>query len=198
MKGELIFILGGARSGKSSFAQGLGSSLGDRVLYVAPLLPLDDEMRRRIEQHRRARPSQWRTLEVSSGVAQAMRDHIGSADVVILDCLSLLIAGLMSPSHDPAELERADYDALDREMGAELERLLTLVEELPLHLIIVSNEVGSGLVPTYRSGRVYRDLLGKANQLIAQRADRVYFMIAGLPMEIKPSRSKRRGGGDAR
>ncbi len=185
MKREIILILGGARSGKSRFAQQLATELGERVLFVATAGPLDEEMRQRIGHHRKARPSQWRTLEVSNGIAQAIREHRGDAEVVILDCLSLLIANLMSPTHDPAELERVDYDTVEQEMNAELERVIALAEDLPIRLIIVSNEVGMGLVPVYPVGRTYRDLLGRANQFIAQRADRVYLVVTGIALKLK-------------
>lgn len=185
MKGEIILILGGARSGKSSFAQQLASAIGHRALYVAPLVPLDEEMRRRIEHHRKARPRHWRTLEAPTGVAEAIRGKRGDADVVILDCLTLLVGNLMSPSHDPAELEQVKPQVVEAELDAELERLLALVQDSPIRFIIVSNEVGMGLVPPYPSGRAFRDLLGKANQFFARHADKVYFMVAGIPMELK-------------
>lgn len=177
MKSEIIVILGGARSGKSRFAQRLADSLSQRVLFVAPLVAMDEEMRRRIEIHKKARPSTWRTLEAPTHVAEAIGEHIGDADVVILDCLTLLISNFMENAHDPEDL-----DALESEIANELNQLL---ERKNASLIIVSNEVGMGLVPPYPSGRSYRDLLGKANQFIAERADKVYMMIAGLPMELK-------------
>lgn len=177
MKREIIVILGGARSGKSRFAQRLADSLSQRVLFVAPLVAMDEEMRRRIEIHKKARPSTWRTLEAPTHVAEAIGEHIGDADVVILDCLTLLISNFMENADDPEDL-----DALESEIANELNQLL---ERKNASLIIVSNEVGMGLVPPYPSGRSYRDLLGKANQFIAERADKVYMMIAGLPMEVK-------------
>ena len=185
MAKQCILILGGARSGKSCFAQQLATGLGERVLFVATAEPLDEEMHQRIEHHRRARPRQWRTVEASRGIAQAIREYRGDADVVILDCLSLLVANLISPTHDPTQLEQADYDTVEKEMNAELEQLVALAEDLSLHLIIVSNEVGMGLVPVYPAGRAYRDLLGRANQFIAQCADRTYLMVAGIPLELK-------------
>ena len=185
MKAEVILILGGARSGKSFFAQQLATKLRRRVLFIATATPMDEEMRRRIELHQKTRPSAWRTLEAPTGVAKAMREHIADAEVVILDCLTLLVANLTSPSHDPAELEGVDYEAVEREMTTELEAILGCAEDSSVSLIIVSNEVGAGLVPPYPSGRAFRDLLGEANQFIAERADKVYMMIAGLPLELK-------------
>ncbi len=185
MKTEIILVLGGARSGKSRFAQKLASDLGQKVLYVAPLVPRDEEMRRRVELHRKSRPSAWRTVEAPTGVAKALREHIADAEVVLLDCLTLLVANLMSPSHDTTEIENVDYEAAQREMSTELEALLGCIEGSSTSLIIVSTEVGAGLVPPYPSGRAFRDLLGEANQFIAERVDKVYMMIAGIPLELK-------------
>lgn len=177
MDREIVLILGGARSGKSLFAQRLASQLGERVLFVATATPMDEEMERRIELHRQRRPDTWRTVETSTGVAAAIDDHLGDAEVVVLDCLSLLVSNVMERANDPH-----DIDAVENEMVEELRQLLDWGEAT---LIIVSNEVGMGVVPTYPSGRAFRDLLGRANQLVAERADRVYFLIAGIAQELK-------------
>ena len=185
MRRKIILILGGARSGKSLFAQQLATELSERVLFIATGVPVDDEMRRRIAHHRRERPGHWRTVEAPRGIAQAIKEHRCDADVVIIDCLSLLVANHISPTLDSVELERVNYDAIEKEISAELEGLITLVEDIPLRLIIVSNEVGMGLVPVYPVGRAYRDLLGRANQFIARHADSVYLLVAGIPLELK-------------
>ena len=173
---EIILILGGARSGKSRFAQQLATELGERVLFIATGVPMDEEMRRRIELHQKARPKTWRTLETPTGVAMAIGEHIKDANVVVLDCLTFLVSNLM-------DNETEESEALEKEITAELSELLE--QKKSASLIIVSNEVGMGIVPAYPLGRAYRDLLGRANQFIAQRADRVYLMIAGIPLELK-------------
>lgn len=174
--GEVILILGGARSGKSLYAQELAKEFSERVLFVATAAPSDEEMRRRIEIHKKARPKAWRTVEVATGVAKAVDEQAGNADVVILDCLSLLVSNLIDNAHDPGDVDGLQCDVVD-ELSPLLERRKSL--------IIVSNEVGMGLVPDYPIGRLYRDLLGRANQFVAQRADRVYLMIAGIPLLLK-------------
>lgn len=173
---EIILILGGARSGKSRFAQQLATELGERVLFIATGVPMDEEMRRRIELHQKARPKTWRTLETPTGVAMAIGEHIKDANVVVLDCLTFLVSNLM-------DNETKESEALEKEITAELSELLE--QKKSASLIIVSNEVGMGIVPAYPLGRAYRDLLGRANQFIARRADRVYLMIAGIPLELK-------------
>lgn len=177
MEKEVILVLGGARSGKSAFAQRLASERGERVLFVATGTAMDEEMRRRIDAHRRSRPESWLTLEAPRGVASEIREHAGEVDVVLLDCLTFLVANLMERSG-----EGDDMDAMEQEVVAELAQVM---EQCPGTLIIVSNEVGMGLVPVYPSGRAYRDLLGRANQFVAERADTAYFMIAGIPQLLK-------------
>ncbi|HEY8476358.1 MAG TPA: bifunctional adenosylcobinamide kinase/adenosylcobinamide-phosphate guanylyltransferase [Chloroflexota bacterium] len=183
---ELILVLGGARGGKSTFAESLARSLGERVLYVATATGIDEEMRQRIRAHQRARGGAWRTVEVPLGVEAAVRQHGADVDVVLLDCLTLLVANvLVGPGHDQLDEERLDQEALERTVAAEVSGLVAAYEAGPASLVVVSNEVGMGVVPAYAIGRVYRDLLGKANQMLAARADRVYLLVAGIPLEIK-------------
>ncbi|MFQ5827236.1 MAG: bifunctional adenosylcobinamide kinase/adenosylcobinamide-phosphate guanylyltransferase [Dehalococcoidia bacterium] len=183
MAGKCILILGGARSGKSHFAQRLASELGERVLFVATAQPLDEDMRRRIEEHRRIRPAGWRTLEVPVEVSRAIREQRGDAQVVLLDCLTLLVSNLMLLGGEDAGPE--GIERIEERITQEIEGLIGCLDGFEGSFIIVSNEVGLGLVPSRRLGRLYRDLLGRANQLLAQRADRVYFMVAGIPWEVK-------------
>jgi adenosylcobinamide kinase/adenosylcobinamide-phosphate guanylyltransferase len=180
---SMTFILGGARAGKSRYAQELAARLRKRVLFVATCEPLDEEMNARIRAHQRSRPRNWETLEVPTDVAKAMRGKIGAAEVVIIDCLTLLVSNLMGT-------EDMNAETLEKKVTAELEELLTFVRTTNAHFIIVSNEVGLGLVPPYRAGRVYRDALGMANQMLARNADEVYFMVAGIPIPLKGELSK--------
>jgi len=180
---SMTFILGGARSGKSRFAQELAAKLGKKVLFVATCEPLDEEMNARIEVHKRSRPSTWKTLETPTDVAKAMRSKIGDAEVVIIDCLTLLVSNLMGT-------EDTDAETLEKRVSAELEDLVAFMRTTEAHFIIVSNEVGLGLVSPYPAGRVYRDALGMANQMLAKNADEVYFMVAGIPIELKKGESK--------
>ena len=175
---SMTFILGGARSGKSRLAQELAAKLGKRVLFVATGEPLDEEMNARIEVHKRSRPSTWKTLETPTNVAKVMRGKIGDAEVVIIDCLTLLVSNLMGT-------EDIDAETLEKKVTAELEELVAFMRTTEAHFIIVSNEVGLGLVSPYPAGRVYRDALGMANQMLAKNADEVYFMVAGIAIPLK-------------
>ena len=174
---KTILLLGGARSGKSAFAQDLAEKMGGKILFVATGEPLDDEMRDRIAQHQKARPSDWRTLELPRGTGTKLSEQIDDAEVVILDCITLLVANLLG--------DEPGYSDAENQVLQEIEALIASIKSLNRTVIIVSNEVGLGVVPDSRLGRIYRDALGKANQLIARNADDVYFMTAGLPIQIK-------------
>jgi adenosylcobinamide kinase/adenosylcobinamide-phosphate guanylyltransferase len=174
---KIILIIGGARSGKSRFAQELAGRLGGNVLFVATGEPLDEEMQARINEHKKARPEGWRTLEAPAGIARQLELKIGDAEVVIIDCLTLLVSNLLG--------EELDYPKAEKQVLSEIQELIDGIKKLNAVFIIVSNEVGMGLVPETRLGRIYRDLLGKANQLIARHANEVCFMAAGLPVTIK-------------
>jgi adenosylcobinamide kinase/adenosylcobinamide-phosphate guanylyltransferase len=172
--------LGGARTGKSAFAQALAAQLGGRVTFMATAEAGDEEMRARIDRHQRSRPDHWRTVEVPLRVGEALQTECQRADVVVIDCLTLLIANLMGEIGD-------DTEAGGTRAEAEMDRIIRAHGSGNATLIVVSNEVGMGVVPAFASGRAYRDLLGRANQRLAQSADRVYWLLAGLPIEVKAS-----------
>jgi adenosylcobinamide kinase/adenosylcobinamide-phosphate guanylyltransferase len=189
----LTLLLGGARSGKSTYAEALASRLGQRVLYVATAEALDDEMQARVLTHRARRPSGWATLEAPRdvGAMLASSPDAASADVILLDCLTLLVSNIIlsATSHEETqgkpETLISEAESARAHVQAEVEAILKAHDALGSHLIIVSNEVGLGLVPPYRLGRIYRDCLGWANQTLAGIADRAILMVAGLPVDLK-------------
>jgi adenosylcobinamide kinase/adenosylcobinamide-phosphate guanylyltransferase len=179
--GRLILVLGGARSGKSTFAQRRAGELGgEEVLFVATASAGDEEMRQRIEKHRRERPAGWQTLEAPRGVGRAIVAHGGTAKVVLVDCLTLLVANRLGDAE-----ENPFAPDVEADVAAEVQELAACAGRLAGDLIVVSNEVGMGLVPPYPMGRAYRDLLGQANQALAEKADEVYLLVAGIPLAIK-------------
>lgn len=181
MTRKLILILGGARSGKSSYAERLASELGGpAVLYVATAQAFDDEMRTRIVAHRAARPADWRTLEAPRLTAVPLAEAIGDAAVVLVDCITLLTSNAILALGDEPTAAAAE-EAVNQEVSA----LLAVYGAGAATWIVVSNEVGLGLVPPYPLGRIYRDALGRANQRLAAAADQVLFMVAGLPLTVK-------------
>lgn len=190
--GKLIFILGGARSGKSTYAEQKAKELGgDSVLYVATSEMKDDEMQQRVAKHRAERPSAWGTLEASRNVAQALRQERSDARIVLLDCMTFLVANHLmdaaAPRDNPFDDPRADpfNPQIEANVVAEVDALVAYVQESDVELLVVSNEVGLGVVPPYELGRAYRDILGRANQILARHADDVQLLVAGIPMKVK-------------
>lgn len=180
MEKSLTLILGGARSGKSAYAQRLAEDAGSPVLFVATAVAFDDEMTARIVVHRAERPVGWQTLEAPQAVGAAIRAFPAWEGIILLDCLTLLANNVLLGLPDPEDAQAAQF-ALDHE----IDELLSAYAESKARWIIISNEVGLGLVPPYPLGRVYRDALGRANQRLAQAANQVLFMVAGLPMVVK-------------
>lgn len=172
MSTELVFVLGGARAGKSAFAEGLAAS-GKRVLFVATAEARDNEMAARIANHKARRPAHWDTFEEPVALAETLAAQAQRYDTVLIDCLTLWVSNLMlreGASIDPA---------------AACRQLLDVYEHGQARWIVVSNEVGLGVVPPAELGRAYRDQLGTVNQIVARRADKVYLVIAGLALELK-------------
>ncbi|MBI4927602.1 MAG: bifunctional adenosylcobinamide kinase/adenosylcobinamide-phosphate guanylyltransferase [Anaerolineae bacterium] len=179
MSQSMTFILGGARSGKSAYAQQIAEESGQSVLFVATATAGDDEMRQRIANHRASRPQHWHTLEAPLQVGEQIA-KAPAADIVLLDCLTLLANNvLFSLPEDPSEAQF--QHAMDRE----IEGILTAWRASTSRWLVISNEVGLGLVPAYPLGRLYRDVLGRANQQVARAADQVLLLVAGLPLKIK-------------
>lgn len=179
---RLILVTGGARSGKSDFAQKLAEKLsetGDDIAFVATAEALDDDMARRIAAHRQARPAAWRTIESPQRLGEALR-AVASARAIVVDCLTLLVSNVLMSLGDGPSAEDA-AKAVDEE----LRLLLDAVKIIAGTVIVVTNEVGLGIVPDNRLARLFRDLLGRANAALAREADVVYLMVAGLPLEIK-------------
>ena len=187
MSKRCVLIIGGAGSGKSHFAQELAPKLGEPVLFVATAVAGDDEMHQRIEKHKRTRPAAWSTLEVTTGVGSQIEQKISGAQVVIVDCITLLVNNVFSQYSDQTG-EQIDAPLIEKGLMAEVGELVECINRVDASFIIVTNEVGLGLVPANRVGRLYRDSLAKANQLLAQIADEVYLTVAGLPVLIKPAR----------
>jgi adenosylcobinamide kinase / adenosylcobinamide-phosphate guanylyltransferase len=180
MAAKLTFILGGARSGKSTYAQQLAQTAGDRVLYIATARIFDDEMARRVEAHQMMRPASWETLELPDQINTGLKPVTGRFDAILLDCVTLLLSESFLPMPDDAD--EAELTAAGE---AALNDLFEAIRARPEPWILVSNEVGLGIVPETLMGRVFRDIQGRANQQLAALADEVYFMAAGIPFKIK-------------
>ncbi|BDI31710.1 adenosylcobinamide kinase/adenosylcobinamide phosphate guanyltransferase [Capsulimonas corticalis] len=181
---NLTLILGGARSGKSRYAQELAAleAQGRPVVYIATAQAGDEEMRERIARHQQDRPAEWRTVEEPLDVAAVLKRET-KAGVILLDCLTFFVVNHMLRSGDAATCEAETWDAEAAE--AAVRELAQVAQQAAPTVIVVSNEVGMGLVPETALGRVFRDVAGRANQEMAAAATRVRLLVAGIPMVVK-------------
>ena len=174
----LTLITGGARSGKSRFAQSLCRDAA-QVVYIATALPSDTEMQARIAHHQRNRPATWQTIEEPLNVPEAVARHAPQADIILIDCVTIWVSNLLYESCD------SDFIAVEELAMAEIGKL---IEAAKLgNVLAVSNEVGSGIVPASEVARRFRDIQGMVNQQLALASESVYLVVSGIPVRIKPS-----------
>jgi adenosylcobinamide kinase/adenosylcobinamide-phosphate guanylyltransferase len=185
---QFILLLGGARSGKSSFAERLATQSGRSVAYIATAQASDADMLQRIQLHQSTRPAHWQTIEEPLQLANAVQRAASVADVLLLDCMTTWLGNwLLAQGEHDLEASSLRSAHLYARVQAEAHSFLASIAALPSTktLLVVSNEVGLGIVPAYPLGRVYRDLLGLLNQRLAAAAQRVYLLVAGLPVDLK-------------
>ncbi|MCF8009057.1 MAG: bifunctional adenosylcobinamide kinase/adenosylcobinamide-phosphate guanylyltransferase [Halanaerobiales bacterium] len=175
---NIILILGGARSGKSTSAEKIAKKIskGD-VYYLATAEALDQEMEDRINKHKEQRPKEWITFEEPKYIHKPLKE-VKNNSTVLIDCLTLLISNLLLESQD-------NKDQIEQTILQELKKVIEITKKKNLNLIIVSNEVGLGLVPSYELGRIFRDTAGRINQYITKKADKVFFSISGILVDLK-------------
>ncbi len=169
---RLIFVLGGARSGKSSFALQQGKVKLPRA-FLATAEPFDSEMANRIQKHKRSRGQGWTTFEIPTQLAEWFTSHGANYSSVVVDCLTLWLNNLLQDKVQP------------RQVPSRVRKLLKGIRSCPSQVVIVSNELGLGLVPGDAVSREFRDVAGRINQLIAAEADEVYFLVSGIPLRVK-------------
>ncbi|TAL24498.1 MAG: bifunctional adenosylcobinamide kinase/adenosylcobinamide-phosphate guanylyltransferase [Nitrospirae bacterium] len=175
----ITFIIGGARSGKSAFALSEASGTKGKKAYIATAQALDEEMRQRIEKHKKERPAEWTTIEEPLEVSSLIKDIQKNYEVILIDCLTLWLSNLMLNNKD-----------VEKEIGSFISALSPLASasrpgRQPSALFIVSNEVGMGIVPENEAARTFRDLAGTLNRKVAGISDEVYLVTAGIPIKIK-------------
>lgn len=175
-RGKLVFVTGAARSGKSFFAEKLAAEFAGKVTYIATCVPGDEEMLDRVARHKSRRPVDWQTIEEAFDPARVIQELDESGHIFLLDCITLLVSNLLLQSN----LEVSEEQVVEK-----ISELARIGYEAAAHVIIVSNEVGGGIVPADPLSRLYRDIIGRANQKIAALADEVYVTIAGIPIELK-------------
>jgi adenosylcobinamide kinase/adenosylcobinamide-phosphate guanylyltransferase len=170
---RMILITGGCRSGKSRFASDFANQHFSKKLYLATCEALDEEMAQRIEHHKKMRGPEWQTVEEPIKIVEGIRQYEDGVEVILLDCITLWLSNLLTKGN-------TDLKIMD-----EINRFLEMIKQTPASLVIVSNEVGMGIVPVDPLGRRFRDLSGMANQRIAQVAETVIFMVSGIPIFLK-------------
>ena len=170
---ELVLVTGGVRSGKSAYAQKIAESSGAKVFYIATAEALDTEMRKRIRTHKRSRAKSWVTIEEPLNLVKAINSLPSENKAVILDCLTLFISNLIHKGRS------------DAQVYSEIKKIMKALRKKAVLSIVVTNEVGSGIVPENRLSRRFRDLQGRVNQITAKEADRVCLLVSGIPVQIK-------------
>lgn len=183
--GKITFITGGARSGKSYHAEQMAKRYRD-VAYIATGVVTDDEMKLRVERHKQQRPAAWKTYEAPYDIARVI--HRSDHEAYLVDCITVHITNLLlqeKTDWDSATLGLEEQKRLEETVEKKISELLSAMEKSPAHFIIVSNEVGMGLVPAYSLGRIFRDAAGRANRAIAAQADEAYFSVSGILIPLK-------------
>lgn len=178
---KITFLLGGVRSGKSSYAIELANKISDKVVYLATGVACDDEMKLKIELHKKTRPKSWKVIEEPLNIETALDRVDKSIKVIIFDCLTFWVSNLIRHY----QTKGTTKTQLDTEITNRVCKAISIAKGVIPQVIIVSNEVGMGIVPDTELGRAFRDILGRANQIVAVSADEVFFLVAGLPVKIK-------------
>ena len=184
--GKLVLITGGARSGKSSYAERLAAGEGENVLYIATAVPFDDEMKLRVEMHRARRPREWQTIEAYKGFDKIIEKNCRGKSAVLLDCITIMITNIiMDNGPDWQSISAERILSIEECIEAEIDSLVSIARREEPLFAVVTNEVGMGLVPEYPLARAFRDIAGRINQKLARAADEVYLCVCGIPVRIK-------------
>lgn len=185
--GKITYVTGGARSGKSTFAEKYVVEKNLPKVYVATAIPFDNEMKIRVEKHREQRGSKWLTIEGYRGLGEKLKESIAGEKIILMDCLTNMVSNLMimDREYDWDNITKRELHTLEEGIRGEVEEVLEYVVESDIELVVVSNELGMGLVPPYALGRHFRDIAGRMNQMIAERANEAYLIVSGLPMKLK-------------
>lgn len=178
--GKLILVTGGARSGKSSFAERYIKEIGKNVAYIATSQVYDEEMAFRVKLHKQRRPAEWKTFESPFDAHEIIAKHGHEYDAILFDCMTIYISNILCSQENID-----DFDGIYEKVSSQVEKLIAAVKQVKATVVFVTNEVGSGIVPDNRLSREYRDLAGLSNQLLAKAADKVFLVVSGIPVDIK-------------
>ena len=183
---KIVLVTGGARSGKSTFAETYIESISNKIGYVATAEPFDEGMKDRIKKHIEQRPGDWPTFECYEEVSPCIEEIAKGCDVVLLDCITVMVTNLMFKNcPDWTMIQREEINEIEKKITKEIEMLIQHLIANNLSAVLVTNEVGAGIVPENRLARLFRDIAGRVNQQLAKQANEVYFVVSGIPMQIK-------------
>jgi len=184
---SITLVIGGARSGKSEYAEEIAVKQSDKVAYIATAIPFDDGMKDRIKKHQMRRPDTWYTIEKYKEFSELKTDErFLNSECILLDCLTVLSTNWMFDSD--IDFDKVDYekvDLLDERLKKGLAQLINLCRQENKKLIMVTNEIGLGVIPANKMASIFRDIAGNVNKFVASEADDVYYVVAGIPMKIK-------------
>lgn len=185
--GKIIYVTGGARSGKSSFAEGEIFRSGKERIYVATALTFDDEMKERVKLHKIQRGEEWITIEEYKEIEKYLKPYEKEEKIVLLDCLTNMVSNnmIMDRDVDWDNISQDELQKIEKEIELQVKRILKFVKRSTLDMVVVSNEAGMGLVPPYALGRYFRDICGRMNQIVAKNSDEAYLVVSGLTLKLK-------------
>ncbi len=180
----MILVTGGARSGKSQFAEEIVSQKYKDILYIATSIPFDDEMKLRIELHKKRRPKNWCTYEGFKNIDKVIYES--KEDCILFDCITIFITNLIFEyAENPENMTREDFLNTEKRIIEDFESIIKAVKETGKEIVFVTNEIGMGIVPENKLSRNFRDIAGKINQVAAKESDEVYMTVCGIPIKIK-------------
>lgn len=184
---KIVLVTGGARSGKSTFGEKYIAELSDRIAYIATAIPFDDEMKSRISHHRSSRPQEWTTVEKYFEIDRIIPSIAVEHNGIILDCVTIMVSNMMLEAPDvdwdqpdPARINEIQEAALDHAKA-----IVSAMRASELSGVLITNEIGMGIVPENPMARAFRDIAGRVNQAIAAIADEVWLLVSGIPVKIK-------------
>ncbi|TCO79506.1 bifunctional adenosylcobinamide kinase/adenosylcobinamide-phosphate guanylyltransferase [Marinisporobacter balticus] len=186
MTGKITLVTGGARSGKSNFAEDLAKKSEKSVVYLATAIPFDEGMKDRIKKHRESRPKDWITYEGYKDLHTLIQGIDKEYKIILIDCITIMVTNLMF-EEDVCwdKISHEEIDKIEEKIKKQIKKMMGSIRENDLWCIMVTNELGMGIVPENRISRIFRDIAGRMNQIIAKEAEEVYFTVSGLPMKLK-------------
>ena len=184
--GKIILVTGGARSGKSNFAEKLINERYEVISYIATAMPYDDGMKNRIRKHKESRPANWKTYEIYEELSGYIKEISESCDAVLLDCVTVMLTNLLLKNNvDWDKINMDEIDEIEKNLNREIKLLVDEIIKSKMDAVIVTNEIGCGIVPENRLARIFRDIAGRVNQRMAENSSEVYLAVSGIPVKIK-------------